>query len=60
MERRICGRCGRTFEGYPAISRKDNATELCPECGALEAMEAAGMSEQDVAKMLAAFLEAGQ
>ena len=39
-ESRICPRCGKTYTEYPAISRKDNKTELCPECGQLEALEA--------------------
>ena len=36
----ICGICGQTFGGFPAISRKDNITEICPNCGRLEAVEA--------------------
>lgn len=39
-ESRICPRCGKTYTEYPAISRKDNKTEICPECGQLEALEA--------------------
>ena len=36
---RICPRCGKEYDGYPAISRKDNKTEICSECGQDEAME---------------------
>lgn len=39
-ELRTCPRCGKTYTDYPAISRKDNKTEICPECGQLEALEA--------------------
>jgi len=28
-----------TFNGYPAISRKDNKTEICSDCGTAEALE---------------------
>ena len=35
----LCARCKQSFDGYPAISRLDNKTEICPECGELEAME---------------------
>ena len=38
--KRICPLCGREYEEYPAISRKDNKTEICPECGTQEALEA--------------------
>ena len=40
MESRICPRCGKPYTEYPAISRKDNKTEICPACGQLEALEA--------------------
>ena len=34
-----CPRCGLKIIGYPAISRKDNKTKICSDCGVLEAME---------------------
>lgn len=36
---RQCPICGREYIEYPAISRKDNLTEICPECGLMEALE---------------------
>lgn len=36
---KICARCGKAITGYPAISRKDNRTEICSNCGTLEALE---------------------
>ena len=36
---KICARCGRAIVGYPALSRKDNKTEICSNCGTLEALE---------------------
>ena len=39
-EYKECPSCHRGIEGYPAISRKDNKTEICSQCGQDEAMEA--------------------
>ena len=36
---RTCPRCGKAYDGYPALSRKDNVTEICPDCGREEALE---------------------
>ena len=36
----ICPKCNKIIEGYPAISRKDNKTEICPICGLIEALDA--------------------
>ena len=35
----ICPRCNRKINGYPALSRHDNKTYICSECGVSEAME---------------------
>ena len=35
-----CPKCGALYYERPAISRKDNKTEICPSCGQREAMEA--------------------
>lgn len=34
----ICPKCGREYIGWPALSRKDNRTEICPDCGMREAL----------------------
>ena len=36
---RTCPKCKRKYVGYPAISRKDNHSEICPDCGLKEALE---------------------
>lgn len=33
-----CNACGREYEGYSAISRLDNETEICASCGNREAV----------------------
>ena len=34
----ICPRCNKLFEGFSAISRRDNKTEICNSCGTEEAL----------------------
>ena len=43
MKTNTCPKCGHTYQGYPALSRVDNRTEICPDCGIREAMEDAGL-----------------
>ena len=38
LKERICPRCGNTYIDYPALSRKDNKTEICSTCGQAEAL----------------------
>ena len=33
-----CPECFEEFDGHPALSRKDNKTEICPQCGMKEAL----------------------
>lgn len=37
--KRICPVCRKNYTEHPALSRKDNKTEICPECGMKEAFE---------------------
>ena len=39
IKKRICPACGKEYTGYPALSRKDNKTEICSDCGVREALE---------------------
>ena len=34
----VCPLCKNEYEGYPAVSRKDNKTEICNDCGVVEAL----------------------
>lgn len=38
-ENERCPRCGQIYSGYPALSRRDNKTEICSQCGTEEALE---------------------
>ncbi len=37
---RVCPLCGKQYTAPPALSRRDNATSICPECGTMEALDA--------------------
>ena len=34
----VCPKCKREIKGEPAISRRDNNTEICSNCGTAEAL----------------------
>ena len=36
---RICPACGKAYTQEPALSRRDNKTIICPDCGLNEALE---------------------
>lgn len=38
MKIRRCPRCDNSYEGYAAVSRRDNKTKICGECGLGEAL----------------------
>lgn len=42
---KICPICNEPYEGYPALSRKDNKTEICSLCGVREALIIANVSK---------------
>lgn len=44
-----CLLCGRTYHGAPALSREDNKTLICPDCGTRQALASIGIeaSEQE-------------
>ena len=46
-----CPRCGKIYFEHPAISRADNKTEICPECGAEEALIQAGFTPKFIKEL---------
>ena len=52
IEIRICPRCGRTYSGVPALSRMDNETLICPDCGTREALESIGVDADEQEQIL--------
>lgn len=53
-KKRVCPRCGQAYRGRPAVSRADNETPLCPDCGTREALESIGVDEKEQDSILAA------
>lgn len=43
----VCPRCGKAYYGRPALSRADNETLICPDCGTREALESIGVSAEE-------------
>lgn len=35
----VCPVCNKDYDEHPAISRKDNKTKICSECGIKEALD---------------------
>ena len=48
----VCPRCGKEYTGRPAISRTDNQTPICPDCGTREALESIGVDSTEQEKIL--------
>lgn len=44
VEAQICPTCNKPFFEYPALSRKDNKTHICSQCGQEEAMVSFSMN----------------
>ena len=51
-ELRICPICGRPYSGVPALSRTDNKTKICPDCGTRQALESLGVDKEEQEKIL--------
>ena len=47
--KRICPLCGNEYTDEPAISRVDNETLICPDCGVRESLESiGGIPQKDI------------
>ena len=44
---RICPRCGMVYSAPPAVSRMDNKTLICSDCGTREALDSIGVDEPE-------------
>ena len=49
---RICPLCGQTYTDPPALSRTDNETLICSDCGTRQALESIGVSAEEQEKIL--------
>ena len=50
----LCPKCGLQYTGRPAISRADNATQICPDCGTREALDTLGIGHEEQEEILQA------
>ena len=48
----VCPKCGQSYKGRPVLSREDNKTLICPDCGVREALATLGVSEEEQESML--------
>lgn len=55
-----CPVCGKEYTAPPALSRKDNTTEICPLCGMREALDAAPLPEDQKTAILQAAERSGE
>ena len=49
---RVCPLCGKTYGEAPALSRTDNETLICPDCGPRQALESIGIDAEEREKIL--------
>ena len=51
-EIRVCPLCGKTYAEPPALSRTDNETLICPDCGVRQALDSIGISAEEQEKII--------
>ncbi len=49
---KICPRCRKAYHGHPAVSRLDNETAICSDCGTREALESIDISKAEQEQIL--------
>lgn len=49
---KICPRCRKAYHGHPAVSRLDNETAICLDCGTREALESIDISKAEQEQIL--------
>lgn len=49
----VCPLCGQAYAGHPAISRKDNKTAICPDCGTRAALATLGIDIEEQEEIIA-------
>ena len=51
-ELRICPICGQEYTEYPALSREDNQTPICPDCGTRQALKPLKISDEEIEEII--------
>ena len=49
---RVCPLCGKSYGEAPALSRTDNETLICPDCGTRQALESLGIDAEERERIL--------
>lgn len=52
IKTRTCPLCGNSYTGHPALSRADNETLICLDCGTRQALCSIGVCEEEQDKIL--------
>lgn len=52
IQLRKCPKCGMLFSERGAVSRVDNVTIICSDCGTREALDSIGVDETEQEKIL--------
>lgn len=48
----ICPKCGQVYSKPPSLSRMDNKTLICPDCGTREALATLGIDIEEQEEIL--------
>ena len=49
---RVCPLCSKSYGEAPALSRTDNETLICPDCGTRQALESIGIDAEERERIL--------
>lgn len=49
---KTCPLCNVEYHGVPALSRTDNETKICPDCGIRQSLESIGVSSEEQEKII--------
>lgn len=53
IQLKTCPRCGKPYTGAPALSRADNETLICQDCGTREALAGLGIAAAEQEEIVA-------
>lgn len=48
----VCPLCGRLYHGHPAVSRTDNETLICSDCGTRQALQSIGIDPDEQERII--------
>ena len=48
----VCPLCGKLYHEHPALSRTDNETLICPDCGTRQALQSIGVDVEEQERII--------